>query len=389
MSLWPMKKIEPAFEYNEPFILMPCENRYSRETWKVTGLGGWSTGTFVFKPDEDRFYLLVTMGEEYCNQAFYPHLQDVQRQVLFYFDAETLELVGRDDETGGLQGPWGLIGLNFTGSVTTGSYDRMYMTNIWLPEIIEFGPDGTRTGWTQRYGDLPECPNTIVGPTAAIVNRADNILVVAGFYSNGNEIHFWKDFETASPVHTGVIRIPSKTIFNLAWESRRYFWVIWEGGGLAKIDMQLRRVELYSRINFVTGVDVRVFIGWDTNRGRLIIMRHSYDEGYPTPLGDARNSIEAYRPIPIPAILTKPVPVAPLRTNKTIPFTFHLLGDGGEGITPYTVNVALTAPVDGGLARHSVQVGGYGWGTINYYSPDIACVETLTLESEITEVPVI
>ncbi|MCL4504177.1 MAG: hypothetical protein M1438_20320 [Deltaproteobacteria bacterium] len=251
--------------------------------------------------------------------------------------------------------------------------------------IQEYSPDGYATGWFFDYTKLPGCPQWGFFSTATncICNRQDGYLVVGGWqYSfGGKEIHFWKDFETSHPIHLGCIYLPSQKLYNFAWENNKNFWMIWQGGRLAKVNMTNMQIEVYSKIDDPRSDDVAYYVAWDSKRGELAIFRQRQD----TATFAANDALEVYRPIPRPMILTKPVPVAPLRVNQQVPFTFHLIGDGGEGVSPYLVNASLAEPATGKLVYRTTQTRDYGWGTFTYQAPELSCAETLQLMTEVTE----
>jgi hypothetical protein len=263
-----------------------------------------------------------------------------------------------------------------------GSYDKIYQTSKWDRYVREVDPGNLYApdnGWSFDYSTLPSYPTSwnFFPPTHCLVNREDGYL---GLIATG-EVHVWKDFEGASPTYLGFLRLPSWEVHDVAYEDRERAWISMKGGWLVKINYQKMRVELLTTVQDPDPTDIAYLIAWDKLRGRLAVFRHRPDKAD----GSCDSDIEFYRPIPKAAQLTDPVPVAPLRAGKRIPFAFSLLGDAGEGISPYLVKASLTAPADGDLLTASARTGLGGEGLVDYIAPAISASERLNLEADIED----
>jgi hypothetical protein len=86
-----------------------------------------------------------------------------------------------------------------------------------------------------------------------------------------------------------------------------------------------------------------------------------------------------------PAQLTQPVPVTSLRANQRIILAAHLIGEAGEGVTPYTVNGKMALPVAGRLITPFSGTELNGRVCFQYQAPDQACEETLQLDVTVEE----
>ena len=198
--------------------------------------------------------------------------------------------------------------------------------------------------------------------------------------ANGSpDMHFW-DISSTPSVYMGKMTGPG-VIDDVSYEDRHRMWVVTKSGYIQKINYQLLRTELLSQVADRDPTDLRYLIAWDQKRFRLAVFRHKPDNAD----GSCASTIEFYRPLPKIALLTDPVPIKPLRYGQHIPFSFHLVGTAGEGISPYMVEAELAAPVDGYLERASMGTGQYGVGGVEYVAPDKTCVETLQLKATYTD----
>jgi hypothetical protein len=83
--------------------------------------------------------------------------------------------------------------------------------------------------------------------------------------------------------------------------------------------------------------------------------------------------------------LTQPVPVTSLRAGNRIILAANLIGDAGEGVTPYTVEGELLSPVEGRLVTPFSGTELNGRVCFQYQAPDQDCTETLRLKVTVEE----
>jgi len=272
-------------------------------------------------------------------------------------------------------------GFSFAG-VEAGSYGKVYGTGYFFNNgVFEYNPITLSVipGWGINYNELPAADPWWVfsAPANSLVNREDGILMLNS--SNSSELLFW-NIKEQPYTFKGRMNSPGK-IIDVSYEDRYRMWTVTNEGYLHKINYHLLRTELLSEVQDKSPDDLAYLVAFDTKRHRLAVFIHRPDG----PNGECRAKIHFYRPIPKVDLVTDPVPVRPVRYGKRVPFSFHLVGSAGEGISPYKVGAELEAPVDGSLMSHSVGTGQYGVGSVPYQAPMYGCSETLELEVDISD----
>jgi hypothetical protein len=189
----------------------------------------------------------------------------------------------------------------------------------------------------------------------------------------------WRNIST-TPERFAQLRLPN--ILNyLAYESQNYCWVITQDGVILKADYQIPRWEMISAVTDPETDTIKYYIAFDTKRHRVIVFRHRPDAAD----GACQNQLEFYYPMVKPAQLTQPVPVSSLRDGKQILFVAHLIGDAGEGMTPYTVLGSMSDALAGTLVTPFSGTESNGKVCFKYEPPTAGCVNTLQLTVTVEE----
>ena len=178
----------------------------------------------------------------------------------------------------------------------------------------------------------------------------------------------------------GILRLPN-LISSLCYESRKYCWVITTDGVILKANYLIPRWEMISTVQNPSPDTLKYLIAFDTKRNRVVVLRIRPDAAD----GACQIQLEFYYPMVKPAYLTQPVPVSSLRSGSRVILAANLIGDAGEGLTPYTVSGAMVAPVEGYLATPFSGTEMDGRVCFQYQAPDIACTETLQLSVTVEE----
>ena len=373
MSLWLLKTVAPCMSYADngacyqhtPPLwgpdgliyngsLVTCPRHYKQTTQSVSH--------FFFAPGagpkgEDYLRAIVSFKTTY-----WPGW-DVQR---IDFDAESGQQVGQD---------WvGIWGQAWTGKATLGSYNAIYAcmnSSTVINQVSSATVEPISGGWSVNpYNWNPKSIYFM-----AVVNRQDNLLAAVISWT----LDCWRNIGT-TPERFAQMRLPN-TLGYMAYESRNYCWIITKDGVILKADYQVPRWEMISRVNKPEVTATDFLITFDTRRKRVVVFRVRPDAED----GACRHQLEFYYPMVSPAQLTKPVPVTSLRANQRIILVAHLIGEAGEGVTPYTVNGKMALPVEGRLITPFSGTELNGRVCFQYQAPDQACEETLQLDVTVEE----
>jgi hypothetical protein len=370
MSLWPIRTIAPCMEYIDnggcyttpPASivynrgLVTCPKHYKQSTQNVSH--------FYYDVGADLLRAIVIY------RTIYWPGWDVKR---LDFDAGTGEWLNRD-EVLARQVNVGIGNVAWTGKVSLGSFNKLYACMHNSTEIKEVDPETVGPvsgGWS--VNPYTWDPGSIY--TAAVVNRNDDYLAgVSGWI-----LDCWKNISTA-PERFGQMRLPN-VLGYLTYESRKYCWIITKDGVILKADYQVPRWEMTSRVQDPELSSIDFLVAFDTKRNQVVVWRSRPDAAD----GACQHQMEWYYPMVCPDQLTQPVPVSSLRSGKRIFLVAHLIGEAGEGLSPYTVKGELVSPVIGRLISPFSMTEMNGRVTFQYQAPDEACEETLSLETTVEE----
>ena len=291
---------------------------------------------------------------------------DVKR---YEFDAATGALVG--DAFGTWTGIWGPINSNHP---TMGSFGKVYTcrnSETKIREVTYEGLDPVSGGWW--VDPYTWSPKSIY--TYAIVNQIDNLLVAGANWT----LDCWRNIST-TPERFATLRLPN-VISSICYESRKYCWVITVDGVILKANYLIPRWEMISTVQNPSGDTLKYLIAFDTKRNRVVVLRIRPDATD----GACQIQLEFYYPMVKPAYLTQPVPVSSLRSGGRVLMAANLIGDAGEGLTPYTVTGAMVDPVEGYLVTPFSGTEMNGRVCFQYQARDQACTETLQLSVTVEE----
>jgi len=375
MSLWLMKTVAPCMAYID-------NGSCSATTPPLWGPNGLTyNGYLITCPRHFK------QGKGSISHFYYDPATDLLRAIIAYtttywpgwdaqrldFSPETGAWVNRD-EVLARQVFVGIWGTAWTGKATMGSYGLIYATdpvakvNQIDPLTMNPAPGGWSIDPTKWSG------HPIYSPV--IVNRIDGILAGVSSWT----LDCWRGMETANPEKFAQLRLPN-VLGYMAYESRNYCWIITKDGVILKADYKIPRWEMISRVNAPEVESTGYAIAFDTKRKQVVVFRSRPDSAD----GACQHQLEFYYPMVSPAQLTQPVPVTSLRAGKRVILVAHLIGEAGEGITPYTINATLKEPVEGRLVTpfSGTELGGRV--AFQYQAPDQACQETISLETTVEE----
>lgn len=377
MSLWHIRTVSPCMEYIDHGSCFPTppSGWYQGQLWYngrlVTCPRHYrQTVTdvphFFYEPGDDKLIAHILLATTY-----WPGW-DARR---YEFSAETGEWLNRDSvlnrEDDSFIGIWGAA---WTHHATMGTYNKIYAcrkTETAIREITWRTAEPVENGWwVNPYTWNPQSVYNF-----AVVNRVDNCLAGVSSWT----LDCWRDI-TGTPKLFGKLRLPN-TLTYLAYESRRNCWGITRDGIIVKADYQIPRWELISTVQNPTPEAKGYAITFDTKRKQVVVFRWLPDAED----GACRNQLEFYYPVAKATLLTQPVPVNPLKGGEQITLVSHLVGDAGEGITPYTIEGELEPPEEGYLLTPVSGTGFNGRAAFVYQAPYETCTETLKLTAHIEE----
>lgn len=339
---------------------MKCPRHYQQSTSKISN--------FFYDPGNDRLIAHVLL-----DTIYYPGW-DARR---YEFNAEDGAWINQAEafNTGIGNGSWiGIWGAVYTQKATMGSFNKIYAcrnNETDIREVMWEYAEPVAGGWS--VNPYTWNPKSIY--SHAVVNRIDNLLASASAWT----LDCWCNIST-TPERFAQLRLPNVLNY-LAYESRNYCWVITQDGVILKADYQIPRWEMISTVQDPEADTVNYFITFDTKRKRVVVLRQRPDAAD----GACQHQLEFYYPMVKPAQLTQPVPVTSLRTGNRIILAAHLIGDAGEGLTPYTVEGEMAAPVEGRLTTPFSGTELNGRVCFQYQAPAEACTETLELAVTVEE----
>lgn len=355
MSLYPIKSASNVVPYNVWNGVIPGYggyNSYLRTPPRIYDASLTSITSFYYDANYDQ-YILHGWGAKLWWPGWFTGR--------WAFNAETLEFVSYGDTSFWVEA--------YTAGVEVGSFGKIYACRIDSRLINEVDtytliPTG---GWNTNPPDWGggwfSC---------AIVNRQDGIIGATA----GKEFQTW-DFVNHQLLNR--IQLPG-AVADLSWQDRECCWAIGSDGTITKLNYKKGTVEVLTSVqNTMPGVQFA--LAYDVTRMRLGVFRYVPDAVD----GHNQCAIELYRPIPRAATLTKPVPVTSLKNGAEILFSAHLVGDRGEGISPYTINVDLAEPKNGRVLTNIAHSGANGGIDFSYKAPDETVTDTVELTATITD----
>lgn len=368
MSLWPVQTISPCITYRSGTCVPPPGpasgyNKYlltCPRSYRETVLPTLSAG-FFYAPGVDRLIYHTAL-----NKVEWPSW-DAKR---YEFDAATGALVGASS------GEWvGIWGIAYTKNATAGSLGKIYAcfaSNTKIQEVSYSSLQPVAGGWwVDPYKNWN--PKSIY--QYAMVNQIDNLMVAAQNWT----LDLWRNIST-TPERWATLRLPN-VISSICYESRKYCWVITVDGVILKANYLIPRWEMISTVQDPSADTLKYLITFDSKRNRVVVLRIRSDAAD----GACQIQLEFYYPMVKPATLTQPVPVTSLRSGNRVLLAANLIGDAGEGLTPYTVTGAMAPPVEGYLVTPFSGTEMNGRVCFQYQAPDIACTETLQLSVTVEE----
>jgi len=355
-STAPSGQYDGKFWYNG--YLVACPRHYVQTITDIPN--------FFYEPGEDRIIAHIVLATTY-----WPGW-DARR---YEFSAEDGSWVNREKVLNRDPDTFtGLDGLYWTGAATMGSYNKIYACRNSETKIREVS---WRTGnpvpggwWVDPYTWYPKSIYRF-----AVVNRVDG--VIGGV--SGWVLDCWKDIGSV-PVRFGQLRLPNVLDY-LAYESRRYCWGITRDGVIVKMDYLIPRYEMISLVQNPTPGAKGYRITFDTKRKQVVVFRWLPDAQD----GACQCRLEFYYPVPKPAVLTQPVPVTPLKAGERVVLVSHLVGDGGEGLTPYNLEAEMKPPVEGLLRTPVSGTELNGRASFVYQAPWETCTETIKVKVRFEE----
>ncbi|MBM4286890.1 MAG: hypothetical protein FJ135_01860 [Deltaproteobacteria bacterium] len=379
MSLWLIQTKSPCMSYIDNGFCTPSPQP---RTWKGDHWEGYYNPWLVTCP---RHFQQTTSS---IGHFYYDPGADMLRAIILYnttywpsWDAQRLDFVAETGEWFNREavlarqvfvGVWGTA---WTGKATMGSYNKIYApmkTSTEIKELNSLTMEAVAGGWSVN----PYTWNPKSQYGFAVVNRVDNLLAGVGSWT----MDCWSGID-ATPVRFGQLRLPNVLDY-LAYENRNYCWGITKDGVIVKADYKIPRWEMISTVQN-PAADARGYaITFDTRRKRVVVFRWRQDAAD----GACQNQLEFYYPMVNPARLTQPVPVTSLRAGNRIILVSHLIGDAGEGLSPYTVEGEMAAPVEGQLITPFTNTERSGKAAFQYQAPpDGPVTETLKINTTVEE----
>jgi len=347
---------KPPYPYGQ--TLLACPRRYEQDTASVAN--------FFYEPGADKYIAHILL-----HAAYWPSW-DARR---YEFSAEDGAWLNRDSVLSRSDDSWiGIWGAAYTQNATLGSFSKIYACRnceYYIREVLASCGEPVAGGWA--VNPYTWNPKSIY--RFAVVNRYDNLLVGASSWT----LDMWRNIG-ATPERYATLRLPN-VLNALTYESKKYCWAITQDEVILKADYQIPRWEMISTVQNPTSDTKAYRIAFDTKRKRIAVFRHRQDAAD----GACQNQLEFYYPMVNAGQLTQPVPVTSLRAGNRIILAAHLIGDAGEGLTPYTVEGELLAPVEGRLTTPFSNTELNGRVCFQYQAPDEACEETLKLDVTVEE----
>jgi hypothetical protein len=353
MSLQLIKTVSPVIEY-KTYTSFPFGAHYFPT--KPGGERLKSISHFYYEPSHDLLVAWVIF-----DQDPWPGWGTAR----FTWKAEDGSLVER--------GP-GTVN-NWTCHGIMGSYNKIYMTWNSGTSVTEVAWDTLRVPAGGFFID-PHTWNPARIFRYAVVNREDGL--IAGVQDWFLEI--WDI--SGTPSRRAQMRLPY-TLGYMCWESRHILWIITSTGIICKADYRRNppRWEMMSQVQDPSPDATNYFIAFDTRRNRVVVLRQRPDAGD----GACQCQLEFYWPLVKILALTGPVPVGRHRAGDITEFVAHLYGDAGEGVPPFVVRAALTAPAQGTLLKPESTSGVNGAVSFLYQCPAVVGQEEISISAEIND----
>ncbi len=346
---------ENRWWYNRHLVV--CPRHYDQETNAILG--------FFYEPGNDLLVLYLSLVTTY-----WPGW-DVRR---YEFRAEDGTWTNRSAVLGRAADTFIGADTFYLRSATSGTYNKIY--GVWRLGTGFIGEINWRTarplasGW--RFYDWDWNRKSY---RHVIVNRIEGLMVGVESWEMECLAHI-----DATPRLFGRLRLPNVLNY-LTYENRNYCWAITADGVILKADYQIPRWEMISTVQDPTPDTKGFAITFDTKRKRVVVFRWRS----PAQDGSCQNQLEFYYPMVNAAKLLPPVPVTSLRTGKRITFVSHIIGDAGEGLSPYQVNAELIQPVSGRLLTNFTNTERSGRAVLQYQAPQTPCTDTLKIKTVVEE----
>jgi hypothetical protein len=343
----------PAVWHYNP-ALMTCPKHY---------LQGQSSSVpkFIYDPGDDKYKAFFGLSSTYWPSW------DAQRAEWY---AETGEWA--NSVAWLARSTWvGVFGMSYSNRPGMGSFNKIYSTMNSTTAIWEVDPNSLLTvtnGWhvDPYYGGWN--PRSIYNH--AVVNRQDGYLIGGSSWT----LDHWRNLN-GTPERFATTRLPN-TLAYMCYENRNYLWFITSDGVICKMDYKIPRYEMISTVQNPESISTGYAIAFDSKRKRVAVLRTMPDAVD----GACQHQLEIYSPLVVATGMTDPVPVSSLKTGKQITFVSHVIGDAGEGVTPFTVNANMADPVEGRLINAFSGTELNGRVSHRYQAPNEACTETLQLD---------
>lgn len=298
---------------------------------------------FYYDPAADRLHLHPTY-----NTVYWPGWYNRS----LFFAPDTGAYAGYWSEGGIGGGNWYLA---YSASGSAGAYGRIYGLELGRT-IVSLDPTTARPdgNYSNSLAAWPGSP----AASLVICDAAAGLAVLG----SGATLNFWRNINTA-PEKFAMLTLPTYLDY-MCYESPEIMWAIGRDGTILKLNYQIPRLEMISRVQAWPETARKFMITFDNRRHRLAVLRWLADAAD----GACRAQFEFYYPINQAAYLTRPVPVNSLRTSRQITFVAHLIGEAGEGIAPALVNAELAEPASGRILTPHVTTEASGRLLIRYES---------------------
>lgn len=383
MALWEVLLKAPCFDYIDFGMcydsppsgfgwwwtdLIKCPKHYAESLT----IGGYrNTLQFFYNPSTDTL----------VGFAIIPHVSAGYRIMRMQWNCDTGELVEEVQGAGSLAV---MMTMMTTLSTTMGSYNKIYSVRGTTAAISEVdwwslypGAVFFEGGYVDHWTIYPKTWTPANTYYYAVANPQDGYL--AACPAGGNRIDCWRNINT-TPQLIGSLYAPNDIAY-MCWESRTIGWAICSNGTILKFNYTIPRIEMISTVQNPTDDTVVYRITFDTIRHRVVVLRVRTDAED----GACRAQLEFYYPMVKPFALTQPVPVSSLRTKNRVVLVAHLIGDAGEGLTPYIAYGTMVPPVEGLLVTPFTNVELNGRMSFQYQAPSTPCTETLQINVTVIE----
>jgi hypothetical protein len=267
---------------------------------------------------------------------------------------------------------WNMV---FYGGATATENGQIFAVNTyggqWTLQQVQ-GDTLDAAAWSFDLKTLPPINSQLL--SIGFYNRRRNLLVGCGASCG---LSIW---DLSSPIALQGRLQPPNSVAYLSYEDQENVWLVTVDGLVAKANYRdALRWELLSAVEAPAPETRGYFCAWDPARKRLVILRWLPDATD----GTCRLQLEFYRPLYVATLLTDPVPVTSLQAGGKIDFVAHLIGDAGEGVSPYNVAAALGGTPAGVLQTPQAATELNGAVAFHYQAPNEACSEVLNLSIDV------